>query len=129
MRLQNDGLTPAYKVTYRAYADVLRHPLDPEFTFSLPDAVPTRSVSTIGRGQHKILTGAVVPRLYSAEEADQIRAGFSQRIHIWGHVVYEDAFQIPRYVRFSMSFMWMGKDAAGNDIIMGYDTALHNDAN
>jgi hypothetical protein len=128
MQLQNDRLTPVYQVMYRIYADVLSHPLSPDFTFPLPEALPTRSVSTIGRGQHKILA-AFVPKLYFAEEADQIRIGASQRVYIWGHVEYEDAFKISRYVNFCMSFYSTGKDVSTqNDIFMGADTARHNDS-
>ena len=128
MRLVNDGvMTPAYKVTYRVAADVLPHPLRSDFEFPLPDALPTRSVSTIGPRQQKILS-AVVPKLYSDEEAEQIKIGNGQRLHIWGRVDYGDAFKIRRYVKFCMTFGWVGKFADGNDIIMGYDTAHHNDS-
>ncbi len=123
MLLVNDSvMTPAYKVTYRVAADVLPHPISPDFGFPLPESPSTASVSTIGPKQNKIL-GAVVPKLYSEAEADQIRVGVGQRIYIWGAIEFEDAFKISRHVQFCHSFAWLGPDT-----IMAYDAARYNDS-
>ena len=123
IRITNKGNTPAYRLVHRVGADVLPHPISSDFPFPLPDPQPTRSVSTIGQGSHKII-GTVVPKLYSEDEARQIKTGIGQRIHCWGEIVYEDAFGISRWVRFSFSFMWMN-----DDHVMAFDTARHNEEN
>lgn len=122
MALRNDGLTPAYKVTYSIAADVLPHPISPTFDFPYPEILPSRSVSVIGRGQHKLMS-AVVPKIYPLEESQQIALGIGQRIHVWGRVDYEDALHNPHFVEFSQSFAWRGPDT-----VIGYDTARHNDS-
>jgi hypothetical protein len=65
----------------------------------------------------------VVPRLYDPFEVQQIMAGITRRIYVWGEVVYEDAFRIKRYVKFSQSLFWLA-----NGSVMTEDTDRHNDA-
>lgn len=120
----NHGHTPAYDVSFRINADVCPFPLPADFTFPLPNAVPTRSVSIIWPQQNKIIT-AVLPRLYSDEEERAIKDGVAQRINVWGIVTYRDAFQIERHVRFSQSIIWL----ADRTTTMSYDTNRHNEAN
>jgi hypothetical protein len=121
--LINNGNTPAYKVIFRTATDVLPHPLPNDFGFPLPDALPHRSISVIGPRLHKIMS-AVVPKLYSDVEVEQIKIGIGQRLHMWGHVTYEDAFGIERYVKYSFSFYYLADGKSS----MSTDTAHHNDS-
>jgi hypothetical protein len=121
--LLNNGNTPAYKVVFRTATDVLPHPLPNDFGFPLPDALPHRSISVIGPRLNKILS-AVVPKLYSDVEVEQIKIGVGQRLHMWGHVTYEDAFGIERYVKYSFSFYYLADGKSS----MSMDTAHHNDS-
>jgi hypothetical protein len=121
VHLINAGHTPGYRVSYKAHADVLPFPLPQDFSFALPD-VPTASESTLGTGQNMILTG-VVDRIYSEEEAREVRSGFPKRLYIFGAATYEDAYRVSRYTNFCFSVMWLGD---GNS--MGVFTKRHNDA-
>jgi hypothetical protein len=120
----NLGNTPAYNVVFRTAADVLPLPLPEDFAFPLPAPLPNRSVSTIGPRLNKILH-AVVPKIYPDVEVEQLKGGVGQRIYMWGEVLYRDAFNIDRYVRFSHSFFWL----EDGKTVMSSDTARHNDAN
>jgi len=122
--LLNNGNTPAYKVVFRTATDVLPHPLPNDFGFPLPDVLPHRSISVIGPRLHKIMS-AVVPKIYPDVEVEQIKMGIGQRLHMWGHVTYEDAFGIERFVKFSFSFYYLADGKSS----MSMDTAHHNDSN
>lgn len=124
MQMINNGNTPAYDVTFRAAADVLPQPVPNDFTFPLPDVLPSRSVSVIGPRLTKIIP-AVVPKIYPDVEVEQLKKGAGQRIHMWGVVNYKDAFGIDRFVKFSHSFFWLSDGKS----VMSSDTARHNDAN
>lgn len=123
IRLNGSGLTPAYKVRFRAAADVLAFPLPDDFAFPLPDPVATASAGMLGPRNSFILS-AVAPRMYSDPEIAEIRAGVSRRLYIWGIVSYEDAFQVPRSLKFSQSIVWL----ADGTNTMSFNTARHNDA-
>jgi hypothetical protein len=92
------GYTPGYKVSFRAQVDVLPFPLPRDFAFPLPDT-PGGSESTLGHGQNLIM-GGVVNRIYSEEDAAEIRAGRTKRLYIYGTANYEDAYHIQRYTSF-----------------------------
>jgi hypothetical protein len=119
----NNGLTPASKVSFRIAADVMPFPLADDFGFPLPGVHPQASIGIIGPRLNKIIS-AVVPKLYPDIEAHQIMTGVGQRIYVWGEVTYEDAFGIPRWVKFSQSFFWLNAER-----VMSIDTRRHNDAN
>jgi hypothetical protein len=120
LQLINAGQTPGYKVGYRAYTEVFPFPLPQDFAFSLPE-VPANSESTLGHGQHTILTG-LMHRLCSAEEITEIKSG-SKRLYIYGTVTYEDVYNISRYTNFCFSIFWLS-----NSTSMAQYTKRHNDA-
>jgi hypothetical protein len=120
--LINVGSTPGYRVSYRAHADVLPFPLPPDFAFSLPD-IPSASESTLGHGQQMIMS-AVVGRIYSPEEAAEVRAGSAKRLFVFGTATYEDAYRVSRYANFCFSVSWFADNNS-----MGFYTKRHNDAN
>ena len=121
LHLINVGYTPGYKVSFRAQVDVLPFPLPADFAFPLPDA-PGGSESTLGHGQNLIM-GGVVNRIYSEEEAAEIRTGRTKRLYIYGTANYEDAYHIQRYTNFCFSVIWLGDKGS-----MGVFTKRHNDA-
>lgn len=119
MRIENRGSTPARNIRFTMVADVLPFPLRDDFLFPLPAESVGRS-SAIGPGLHKIIF-AVVPKLYSETEAEQIASGRGQRIAAWGIVEYKDAFGIDRFVRFGFTYFriaekqWMCQDTTRNN--------------
>jgi len=119
--LVNVGFTPGYKVSFRAFIDVLEFPLPSDFTFPLPD-IPAGSESTLGHGQSLIM-GGIVNRIFSQEEAVEIRVGHRKRLYIYGTANYEDAYHIQRYTNFCLSAIWLE-----NNNSMGVYTKRHNDA-
>jgi hypothetical protein len=122
MKLKNDGKTPAYNVTFRTAADVLPMPLPDDFGFPLPDVDPNRSVSVIGPDQDKVLT-AVIGRLLSDSEVEQLKKRPEQGFYIWGQVNYDDAFGVRRVVRFCQTLAWMSDGSA-----MSRDTSRYNES-
>jgi hypothetical protein len=123
LKLSGSGLTPAYKVSYRAAADIQPFPLPEDFTFPLPEALPTASVGMLGP-RNSFTLSAVAPRLYSDLEISEIKAGVRQRLYIWGIVTYEDAFKIPRTLKFGQSIMWFEDGVSSTS----FNTRRHNDA-
>jgi hypothetical protein len=119
-QLVNAGQTPAYKVAYKAHAAILPFPLPEDFDFSLPN-VPAGSESTLGHGQHLIMSGAV-DRLYSEDQVAEIRSGL-KRLYLFGTATYEDVYRVPRYTNFCMSTVWFPDQTS-----MGVFTKRHNDA-
>jgi Sec-independent protein translocase protein TatA len=120
--LINVGLTPGYKVSYKARADVLPFPLPDDFDFSLPD-IPTGSETTLGGFGQNLILSAIVDRIYSEEEEAEIKAGSNKRLYIFGTANYEDAYHIRRHTNFCLSVAWLGDNKS-----MGYYTRRHNDA-
>jgi hypothetical protein len=121
LNLLNVGFTPGYKVSFRAHVDVLDFPLPNNFAFPLPN-ISAGSESTLGHGQSLIM-GGTVNRLYSEEEAAEIRNGQTKRLYIYGTASYEDAYRIQRYTNFCVSVIWLGDKGS-----MGVYTKRHNDA-
>ena len=121
VNIVNDGLTPAYDVRVRGAADVLPFPLSSFFSFPLPDW-EGGSRSVIGPRQSKQLP-IVAPRRYSAEEIESFLLGPAQKFYFWGEIIYRDAFNIERHVKFAQYIMPLQGGS-----FMGLDTARHNDA-
>jgi hypothetical protein len=121
IRIENRGTTPAREIRFAMFADVQPFPLREDFAFPLPTQ-ETGFSSVIGPGLHKIIN-AVVPKLYSETEANQIIDGVGQRIVSWGIVRYKDAFQIARIVRFGLTHYRIGETQW-----MSMDTIGHNEA-
>ena len=67
--------------------------------------------------------GGTVDRIYSEEEAAEIRAGQTKRLYIYGTASYEDAYRVQRYTNFCLSVIWLGDKNS-----MGVYTERHNDA-
>jgi len=61
-------------------------------------------------------------RIYSEEEAAEVRTGRTKRLYIYGTANYEDVYQIQRYTNFCFSVVWGDKDC------IGVFTNRHNDA-
>src|SRR5260370_15150258 len=100
--LINVGLTPGYKVSYKARADVLPFPLPDDFDFSLPDIL-TGSETTLGGFGQNLILSAIVDRIYSEEEEAEIKAGSNKRLYIFGTANYEDAYHIKTNTNFCLS--------------------------
>lgn len=124
LRLSGNGLTPAYKVRYRAVSDVLQFPLPDDFGFLLPPATESGGTGLLGP-RNTFTISAALPRMYSDLEIAEIKNGSTRRIYIWGIVDYEDAFGVPRYVEFAQSVVWF----ADGTTTTGFNTKHHNDAN
>jgi hypothetical protein len=103
--LVNVGMTPGYKVNYKARAEILPFPLPDDFDFSLPD-LPISRESTLGGFGQNLMLSAVVDRMYSEEEEIEIKSG-SKRLYIFGTVNYEDVYQIGRRTNFCLWVAWL----------------------
>lgn len=125
MQLSSTGLTPAYKVRYRAASDVLPYPLPADFAFPLPTSEPAGGTGLLGPRNNFTLS-APAPRMYSDVEIAEVKNGSRRRIYIWGIVEYEDAFGEERFLKFAQSIMW---PADGTNNTTGFNTTHHNDAN
>jgi hypothetical protein len=89
--------------------------------FAFPLDVPIGSESTLGNGQHIVLT-SIVDRIYSEEEVAAIKSG-SKRLYMFGTATYEDVYRVTRHTNFCFNIIWLPD---GNS--MGLYTKLHNDA-
>jgi hypothetical protein len=119
--LTNVGMTPGYKVRYKARAEVLPSSLPDDFDFSLPD-VSTGSESTLGGFGQNLILRAVADKFYSEEEAAEVRAG-AKRLYIFGTANYEDVYHVERYTNFCLCINWEGDTKS-----MGYYTRRHNNS-
>jgi hypothetical protein len=122
--ITNRGNTPAYKVRLNLRADVIDFPLKDAFQFDLPEIAESGTGGIIAGGTNKT-SSAVVPIMYAEKEVERIKTGGEKRLIMWGNVTYEDAFKIPRFVRFGMTFFWL----EDGKTIMSADTPRHNDSN
>jgi hypothetical protein len=118
--LVNSGHTPAYKVSYRAKAEILSIPLPKDFAFPLPDEVVGGAM--LGPQQNATLS-AIVDDFSEDAEVEDIKIGKGKCLYIWGIVTYEDIFGEARRTRFCQSLTWLpdGK-------VFGVFTPGHNDA-
>jgi hypothetical protein len=121
--LTGSGLTPAYNLSYISACDVLPHPIPQDFPFPLPESL-NPSVGMLGP-RNNFTVSAVAPKMYSDIEIAEMKAGTTRRLHVWGMVTYEDAFKIPRFLRFGCSIVWM---ADGTNTTT-FNTERLNDAN
>ena len=71
---------------------------------------------------NKILS-AIVPTIYPEVETHEIMGGATKRIHMWGLITYYDAFDIRRFVKFSVSFFYLADGVSS----MSMDTTHHDD--
>jgi hypothetical protein len=124
MTLVGIGLTPSYKLRYRAAADVLPFPLPVGFDFPLEEDKPESGTGMLSP-RNNFTISAPTPRIYNDEEIQQFQAGVVKRIYMWGIVHYEDAFGIPRYVKFAQNILWL----ADGKSTTGFNTPRHNSAN
>ena len=120
----NRGNTPAYKVKFSVCADVVPFPLADDYPFELPE-IPTGEAGSIIASTLNKIVSAVVPKTYSDSEAARIKAGIEARLVMWGHVTYEDAFGIARFVKFGFSYLYF-EDGINN---MSDDIPRHNESN
>lgn len=124
VQLGSSGLTPAYKIKYRAAADVQPFPLTDDFAFPLPAVAPSASVGLLGP-RNSFTLSAPTPKMYSELEISEIKRGNRQRLYVWGIIDYEDAFGRARFLKFAQSIMWLED---GNNTT-SFNTNYHNDAN
>jgi hypothetical protein len=124
VKIVNQGNTPAYKVRITAKADVVQFPIPETFTFDITDPLQDRPGSIIASAMHKIVS-SIVPGRYDTEEIEKIKIGAERRIIMWGKITYEDAFQIPRFVKFGFTFYWFDDRRT----VMSSDTERNNESN
>jgi hypothetical protein len=81
-------------VSSKYRAAILPSPLPQDFDFQLPDMTGGSEI-TLGTNQQSILT-AIVDKIYSEEEANEVRSGLNKRLYVFGTISYRDAYQINR---------------------------------
>jgi len=101
----------------------LRASIPKDFHFPLPESL-NPSVGMLGP-RNSYTVSAVAPKMYSDIEIAEMKAGTTRRLHVWGMVTYEDAFKIPRFLKFGHSIVWM----ADGTNTTSFNTERHNDAN
>ena len=124
LQIISSGITPAYKLSHRTAADILDFPLPADFVFPLDSGDENPSIGMLGP-RNSFIISAAAPRLYSLDEIQEFQAGVKKRIFVWGRLTYEDAFQIPRYLNFCQSIVWM----ADRENTLAFNDPRHNDAN
>jgi|SRR5436309_15228673 len=118
----NAGLTPAHKVSFRASAAILPHPLPAGFTFPLP--ATTSGTSVIGPRQN-ITVSPAVEDFCDDSEIEGIKTGTQGKLlYTCGVFTYEDIFGNPQFTRFCQIYTWL----ADGKTTWGYYADRHNDA-
>jgi hypothetical protein len=114
----NTGRTPAYRVGFKAMAEILPVPLPDNFEFPLTGE--STGAATLGPHQNFIMS-PVVPGFVLDSEVPEIMKCNGRALYVWGVVTYRDAFGRLRKTEFSQHLLWQldGK-------IMGYYTDRHN---
>jgi hypothetical protein len=97
----NNGQTPAYDVRMFSKIDVVPPNISDDFNYAVGpvDVRGPRSVSSIGPRQSKFQS-CLFYRDLTRAEMREIATG-SKAFHVWGVVVYNDAFKIERHTYFS----------------------------
>ena len=117
----NAGLTPAYKVSFRASAAILPLPLPADFTFPLPTIDSPTSV--IGPRQNITISPMVEDFCDDSEVEGIKRATQGKALYAWGIFNYEDIFGNPQYTKFCQIYTWNPDEKT-----WGYYAGRHNDA-
>ena len=123
MTLQNVGNTPASKVAFNIYADVLPNPLPADFKFPAFNPAISGGVTTIGPHQNMLMT-AIAPRIYSDDDVHEIQFESKKLLYVFGTVAYVDTFGASRYTSFCQMIIWLK-----NGVTMVRNYSSYNEAN
>jgi hypothetical protein len=122
--VQNDGLTPAYELTFIGHIKLLPVPLPAGFDFDLTkeESPDTRSVTTMNprNNSFMILTS---DSYYSPSEKEEYRKPGGRRLYTWGNVNYKDVNGTPHTTNFCFFTIWGSKDNP-----VSIRTTRHNDS-
>lgn len=106
MILQNVGNTPADKVAYVLQTDLLPVPLPDDFKIVASDPAAGIQTATVGPHQNMFAT-AIAPRIYSDDEADELKHGSKKLLYVFGTVTYQDIFGENHYTKICRLILWM----------------------
>lgn len=126
--LENNGMTPARKISYWARADILPWPLPLDFSFPKTEAT-TLSAGVLAPRQSFVLP-IRLPFRVPADEVNEIKRGTGEpqrRLSVWGEVTYEDVFGDPHVTRFCQGLYWI-RGEGRKDYLMGSYADRFNDA-
>lgn len=99
----NRGTTPARNVTQFSVVDIFPYPLPQDFPF--PDPMLRGAGAFIIHPSETFIGSRVASRLFKKAEMEDVVAGTSSRIYIFGEVRYEDVFGVERRTRFCSSIV------------------------
>jgi hypothetical protein len=101
----NTGNTPAYKVSFRATADILAIPLPENFGFPLPE----EAIGSGTLGPHQSFTMTIVVHNFcdDADVMSIMRVREERGLYVWGIINYEDVLGDPHYTRFCQLLSWV----------------------
>lgn len=102
-RLLNTGHTPAKNVRWRIAMDILPNPLPDGFRFPMPKDV--RGGMELPPQQDGYIQAIHNTRL-DAEQAEQVKWGFTISCYVWGIVWYCDAFGDRHHTSFAQRIWW-----------------------
>jgi hypothetical protein len=98
--INNNGSTPATEVRVLSKIELSDPNIPAGFDYMLkPADLKPGSVTTIGPGQNRF-HGSIFPRYLAFQDMREIYKG-KKCFHVWGIVIYKDAFKIDRYTHFS----------------------------
>ncbi|HKF71348.1 MAG TPA: hypothetical protein VKB68_06340 [Stellaceae bacterium] len=105
--IQNDGLTPAYDVIYRARCAQLPFPLPPNFNFALPDS-PNPTRMTLNPRANSFMV-VCADAYFSAAEYAELKKPGGRRLYLYGDVTYRDGMEGRHTTNFCFFFVWGGQ--------------------
>jgi hypothetical protein len=126
-RIENTGVTPAYKLRVESLTRPQPHPLSPDFDFAITPPGRNPSVMMLGPGQ-RVEHHSLADESLSPIEMFQIKREESgQRLYTFGAVRYEDAFGRERVTNFCYFLEW---EIRPNGYAFNvHPSEQHNDAN
>lgn len=121
--IKNAGQTPAYQVFTVCKVDILPHPLPQGFVLPM-DQLERQPSGTLGPGEALNLR-YWLDRLVFEPELQDIKAGSTHRLYVYGAVFYRDAF-VPeaRTTRFCQWLEW----SRDGTTALAMNTPEYNDA-
>jgi hypothetical protein len=120
--IKNTGQTPAHDLRIVSKTELLRHPIDMPFNFTLISG-PDPSVSVLGAGE-PVGSESKPDDPFDGNAmmlATEPESG--ERIYTWGTVTYRDVFDHPHHTNFCSSLIFVDGEA------IAHASEHHNDAN
>jgi hypothetical protein len=105
-RIQNTGVTPAYKLRVESLTRPHSHPLSADFEFTITPVGRNPSVMMLGPGQRVEHHSLADKPLTKAEMIEIKGADSTKRLYTIGTVKYEDAFGRERFTNFCYFLEW-----------------------